>query len=48
MVRFDARVDILRYGFANKFLDGVKTARCNAQIAAIHQNSGDTPTAGPH
>lgn len=36
MVRFDTRVDILRYGFVDKFLNGVKTARCNTQIAAIH------------
>ena len=46
MVRFDAGVDILRHGFADKFLDRVKTVRCNTQI--IRQNDGDTPTAGPH
>lgn len=48
MVRFDAGVGILRHGFADKFLDRVKAVRCNTQIAAIHQNDGDTPTAGPH
>jgi len=42
MVRFDARVDILRYGFADKFLNGVKSARYNTQITTTHQNDGDT------